>query len=71
MKLLRPGGKLFTFSCSGAMDADLFCKVVDSAAADAGCDFRIFARLSQGPDHPVSSGFPEGFYLKGLAGVRV
>lgn len=71
MKLLRPGGKLFTFSCSGAMDADLFRKVVDSAAEDAGCDFRIFAHLAQGPDHPVSSGFPEGFYLKGLAGVRI
>jgi len=71
MKLLRPGGKLFTFSCSGAMDGDLFGKVVDSAAADAKCDFRIFARLSQGPDHPVSSAFPEGFYLKGLAGVRI
>lgn len=70
MKLLRPGGKLFTFSCSGAMDDDLFGKVVDSAAADAKCDFRIFARLAQGPDHPVSAAFPEGFYLKGLAGIR-
>ncbi len=71
MKLLRPGGKLFTFSCSGAMDGDLFSKVIDSAAADAKCDFRIFARLSQGPDHPVSAAFPEGFYLKGIAGIKL
>lgn len=71
MKLLRPGGKLFTFSCSGAMDGDLFTKVVDSAAADAKCDFRIFARMAQGPDHPVAATFPEGFYLKGIAGIRI
>ncbi len=71
MKLLRPGGKLFTFSCSGAMDGDLFSKVIDSAAADAKCDFRIFARLGQGPDHPVSAAFPEGFYLKGIAGIKL
>ena len=69
MKLLNPGGKLFTFSCSGAMTDDLFRKVVDSAAADAGIDFRITYWLSQGPDHPVSSAYPEGYYLKGLAGV--
>lgn len=71
MKLLRHGGKLFTFSCSGAMDDDLFRKVVDSAAADAKCDFRIFQHLTQGPDHPVAASFPEGFYLKGLAGIRM
>ena len=69
MKLLNPGGKLFTFSCSGAMTDDLFRKVVDSAAADAGIDFRITHWLSQGPDHPVSSAYPEGYYLKGLAGI--
>lgn len=71
MKLLRRGGKLFTFSCSGAMDDDLFRKVVDSAAADAKCDFRIFQHLTQGPDHPVAASFPEGFYLKGLAGIKM
>lgn len=70
MKLLRHGGKLFTFSCSGAMDGDLFGKIVDSAAADANCDFRIFTRLCQGPDHPVSASFPEGFYLKGIGGIK-
>ncbi len=66
MKLLNPGGTLFTFSCSGAMDDALFRKVVDSAAADAKMDFRITQWLSQGPDHPVSAAFPEGRYLKGL-----
>ena len=71
MKLLNPGGMLFTFSCSGAMSAELFRKVVDSAASDAGIDFRITHWLSQGPDHPVSSAYPEGLYLKGLAGIRV
>ena len=71
MKLLKRGGKLFTFSCSGAMDDDLFRKVVDSAAADAKCDFRIFQHLTQGPDHPVAASFPEGFYLKGIAGIKM
>ena len=70
MKLLRPGGLLFSFSCSGAMDDALFAKVTDSAAADAGIDFRIVQWLSQGPDHPVSAAFPEGRYLKGIAGFK-
>lgn len=71
LKLLRPGGKLFTFSCSGAMDDSLFGKVVDSAACDAKADFRIVGLLEQGPDHPVSAAFPEGRYLKGIAGIKV
>lgn len=71
MKLLKPGGQLFTFSCSGAMDDSLFGKVTDSAAADAGIDFRIVQWLSQGPDHPVSAAFPEGRYLKGLSGYKI
>lgn len=69
MKLLNPGGMLFTFSCSGAMTDELFRKVVDSAAQDANVDFRISHWLSQGPDHPVSAVCPEGYYLKGLAGT--
>jgi len=69
MKLLRPGGKLFTFSCSGAMDDDLFGKVVASAALDAKADFRIVRKLMQGPDHAVSAAFPEGHYLKGIYGI--
>jgi 23S rRNA (cytosine1962-C5)-methyltransferase len=66
LKLLRPGGLLFTFSCSGGVDADLFQKIVAGAALDAGIDARILARMAQGPDHPVALNFPEGEYLKGL-----
>ena len=66
IKLLNPGGQLFTFSCSGAIDDDLFAKIVDSAAADAGRPLRTVRWLSQGPDHPVLTSFPEGRYLKGL-----
>lgn len=65
-KLLRPGGLLFTFTCSGGVDATLFQKIVAGAALDAGVDARILMRLSQSPDHPVALNFPEGEYLKGL-----
>jgi 23S rRNA (cytosine1962-C5)-methyltransferase len=65
-KLLRPGGILVTFSCSGGVDADLFQKIVASAALDAGAEAQIIQHLSQAPDHPVALHFPEGTYLKGL-----
>ena len=66
MKLLRPNGILATFSCSGAMDPELFEKVVAEAARDAARDFKIVSRTFAGADHPVSLNFPEGLYLKGL-----
>jgi 23S rRNA (cytosine1962-C5)-methyltransferase len=66
LKLLRPSGLLFTFSCSGGVDAALFQKIVAGAALDASVDARILARMAQGPDHPVALNFPEGEYLKGL-----
>jgi 23S rRNA (cytosine1962-C5)-methyltransferase len=65
-KLLRPGGLLFTFSCSGGISAELFQKIVAGAALDAGVDARIVDHMGQGPDHPVALNFPEGTYLKGL-----
>jgi 23S rRNA (cytosine1962-C5)-methyltransferase len=65
-KLLRPGGILVTFSCSGGIDADLFQKIVASAALDAGVEAQIVEHLAQAPDHPVALNFPEGAYLKGL-----
>ncbi len=65
-KLLRPGGLLVSFSCSGGVDAALFQKIVASAALDAGVDAKILAHLEQAPDHPVALHFPEGAYLKGL-----
>ncbi len=70
LKLLRPGGTLFTFSCSGLMPPDLFQKIVADAALDARRDAWIVRRLAQAPDHPVALTFPEAGYLKGLE-VRV
>jgi 23S rRNA (cytosine1962-C5)-methyltransferase len=66
LKLLRPGGLLFTFSCSGHVKADLFQKIVADAALDAGRDAQILERLDQAWDHPTALAFPEGEYLKGL-----
>lgn len=65
-RLLRPGGVLFTTSCSGAVRADLFQKIVFGAALDAGRDAQIIGYLHQAADHPVALTFPEGAYLKGL-----
>ena len=65
-KLLKPGGLLFTFSCSGLMESGLFQKIVADAAVDAECDARILHKLDQATDHPTRLGFPEGYYLKGL-----
>ena len=66
LKLLRPGGHLMTFSCSGGISADLFQKIVAGAALDTGLDAQIVQRLGPGGDHPVCLHFPEGDYLKGL-----
>jgi 23S rRNA (cytosine1962-C5)-methyltransferase len=69
-KLLRPGGLLTTFSCSGGVDAALFQKIIASAALDAGSEAQIVEHLSQAVDHPVSLAFPEAAYLKGLICLR-
>ena len=66
LKLLAPGGSLLTFSCSGAVSADLFQKIVAGAAADARVDAQVRRRLGPSADHAVSIHFPEGEYLKGL-----
>jgi 23S rRNA (cytosine1962-C5)-methyltransferase len=65
-KLLRPGGLLVTFSCSGGVTAELFQKIVAGAALDASLDGRIVRHLHASGDHPVGIHFPEGEYLKGL-----
>jgi 23S rRNA (cytosine1962-C5)-methyltransferase len=65
-KLLRPGGVLLTFSCSGLLAPDLFQKIVADAAVDARRDVVMVERLGQPADHPVSLAFPESAYLKGL-----
>jgi 23S rRNA (cytosine1962-C5)-methyltransferase len=65
-KLLRPGGLLATFSCSGGISAELFQSIVAGAALDAGAEAKIIERFSAAADHPVALEFPEGDYLKGL-----
>jgi 23S rRNA (cytosine1962-C5)-methyltransferase len=65
-KLLKPGGHLMTYSCSGGIPAELFQKIVAGAALDAKVDAQILKRLGAGIDHPVAVHFPEGDYLKGL-----
>lgn len=66
LKLARRGGILITFSCSGAVSADLFQKVLFGATVDAGRTVQIIERLSQGSDHPISLTYPESEYLKGF-----
>lgn len=66
LKLLNPGGLLFTFSCSGHITPELFQKIVSDAALDSGREIRILKQMMQSPDHIVASNFPEGLYLKGL-----
>jgi len=65
-KLLRSGGLLFTYSCSGGISDDLFQKIIAGAALDAGVDAQIVKKLHAAADHPVLLSFPEGAYLKGL-----
>lgn len=65
-RLLRPGGMLMTYSCSGGIGLELFQKIVAGAAHDAGRDARIVRRLAGAADHPVALNFSEGEYLKGL-----
>ncbi len=64
--LLKPGGYLFTFSCSGLMKRELFQKIVADAALEADTEAQIMYQLNQAADHPVALNFPEGYYLKGL-----
>jgi 23S rRNA (cytosine1962-C5)-methyltransferase len=70
LKLLAPGGLLFTFSCSGGIGVELFHKIVASAGTDAGVDGFVVQRLAAAPDHPMTIAFPEGEYLKGLAVLK-
>ncbi|MGD6735723.1 class I SAM-dependent methyltransferase [Photobacterium leiognathi subsp. mandapamensis] len=67
MQILKPGGTLLTYSCSGLMDNNLFQKIIADAALDAHRDVQFIERFSQAADHPLDSAYPEGFYLKGFA----
>ena len=65
-RLLKPGGLLMTYSCSGGIGLELFQKIIAGAAVDSGRAARIVRRLAGAADHPVALNFPEGEYLKGL-----
>jgi 23S rRNA (cytosine1962-C5)-methyltransferase len=66
MKKIKPGGLLFTFSCSQAMNREMFISMAMSAALEAGRNVRILHHMGHSADHPVSIFHPEGEYLKGL-----
>src|SRR4051812_41545928 len=66
MKQIKPGGLLFTFSCSQVVDKNTFNSTVMAAAIEAGRTVRVLHHLSQPPDHCVNIFHPEGEYLKGL-----
>ena len=66
IEMIRPGGVLFTFSCSQAVDKEAFRLAVFSAAASVGRKVRILHQLHQPQDHPINIYHPEGEYLKGL-----
>jgi 23S rRNA (cytosine1962-C5)-methyltransferase len=66
LRLLAPGGRLATFSCSHHVDETTFEATVREAAADAGVRLRVVERLPQAPDHPVLLTVPETRYLKGM-----
>jgi 23S rRNA (cytosine1962-C5)-methyltransferase len=66
MRIIKPGGIIFTFSCSQVVDRQLFYDTIVSAAIQAGRQIKVLHHLSQPADHPVSIFHPEGEYLKGL-----
>lgn len=66
LKKIRPGGILFTFSCSQAVDRSLFYNSIVAASIESGRKIKLMHHLSQPPDHPVNIYHPEGEYLKGL-----
>lgn len=67
MQILKPGGTLLTYSCSGLMDKVLFQKIIADAAVDANRQVKFVERFEQAADHPTDTAYPEGFYLKGFA----
>jgi 23S rRNA (cytosine1962-C5)-methyltransferase len=66
LRLLTPGGRLATFSCSHHVDETTFEATIRDAATDAAIRLRVLDRLPQAPDHPVLLTVPETRYLKGL-----
>ncbi|MFZ1454562.1 MAG: class I SAM-dependent rRNA methyltransferase [Saprospiraceae bacterium] len=66
LKKVKPGGMLFTFSCSQVVGTQLFYDTIVAAGMESGRNIRVAKSLSQGPDHPIGLFHPEGHYLKGL-----
>lgn len=66
LKLIKPGGILFTFSCSQVVTDDLFQNTIAAAAIESNRHIRVLHHLHQPADHPVSIFHPEGAYLKGM-----
>jgi len=66
IRQIKPGGIIFTFSCSQVVDKELFNHTVIAAAIEANREVRILEQLHQPADHPISAFHPEGEYLKGL-----
>jgi 23S rRNA (cytosine1962-C5)-methyltransferase len=66
IRQIKPGGLIFTFSCSQVVDTLLFTNTVIAAAIEAGRSCRILEQLHQPADHPIQAFHPEGAYLKGL-----
>ncbi len=69
-KLLRSGGELVTFSCSGGIDQEFFLRILSGAALDAEVNARIRMKMWQSADHSVNLRYPEGSYLKGFV-IRI
>ena len=66
LKKVKPGGMLFTFSCSQVVGTQIFYDTIVAAGMESGRNIRVVKSLSQGPDHPIGLFHPEGHYLKGL-----
>ena len=67
LQLMRSGGILLSFSCSGLLPTDLFQKILADAALDAHREIQFVEQFRQAADHPVTGAYPEGLYLKGFA----
>lgn len=66
IRQIKPGGLIFTFSCSQVVDKSMFTNTIIAAAIEAGRNVRIIEQLHQPADHPINAFHPEGEYLKGL-----
>ena len=66
IRAVKPGGLLFTFSCTGMISGKIFQSVVFTSAQNARASLRVLYNVGPSPDHPYSSSFPEGRYLHGL-----